>query len=168
METKHINNIVQQARTTPLQPNTDEMAIMTGYKPVAAKKFVDVGQSLKNYQTIIDAYNEEKTLGNKLKQQHKSLLHKLIVLLSNAKSHAIQQVEGKFFYVLNIDAKAIASEGNYAGSEPEKSIKSHIERLTNLDVSHFRVLQIGERSNNYRYLIALSKDLISWKEGKPT
>lgn len=165
---QQISNLIRQAVQAQQQPNTDEKAMQQGYKAVATKQFVDISQSLKNYQAIIDAYNEDKILGEKLKQQHKSLLHKLIVLLSNAKSHAIQQVEGKFFYVLNIDAKGIASEGNFVGNEPEKSIKNHIARLMNLDTCYFRVLQIGDRHNNYRYLIGLSKDLISWKESKTT
>jgi hypothetical protein len=143
---------------------TNEMGeAIKPYQESNAKQFVDVKQSLKNYQAIFDVYNEDKILGDKLKQQHKSFLHKLIVLLSNAKSLSINQVEGKYFYVLNVDAKGIASEGNYVGNEPERPIKAHIARLMNLDTCYFRVFQIGDRHNNYRYLIGLSKDLISWK-----
>ena len=155
---------------TPLatKPNTDEQALAKGYTHTQSfKKHIDIGQSLKNYQAIIDTFNQNKPLGEQLKQQHKSLLHKLVVLLSNQRSITTQQVGKNWYYVLNIDAKGIATEANYTGKEPEKSIKAHIERVSNLDVSHFTILQIGVRSNQYRYLIGLAQSLISWKEPTP-
>lgn len=164
----NIHQAFRQAVQTQQQPNTDEKPMQQPFVQQQSKLcYIDVNESCKNFQTKIDAYNEGKILGDMLKQQHKILLQRLIVMLSNKQSLAMQQEKGVFFYVINTDAKAIASLFNYVGSEPERSIKSHINRLMNL-TDCFLVFQIGTNKNNYRYLIGLKKDLISWKEGKPT
>jgi hypothetical protein len=151
-----------------LKPTEDERGLQQPFVQQQSKQcYIDVNESCKNFQAKIDAYNEGKILGDKIKHQHKILLQRLIVMLTNKQSLAMQQEKGVFFYVINTDAKAIATLFNYVGSEPEKTIKAHINRLMNL-TDCFLVFQIGSNKNNYRYLIGLKRDLISWKKSKPT
>jgi hypothetical protein len=155
-----IRDLMQQAATIPVKQNTDEKAMQTGYKDTQ-KPFVDIDKTCKNFAALIDAYNEGKSLGDKLKEKHMQLIHRLLVLLSNSKTIAQQQIGREFYYTINTDAKAIASLHKYAGTAPEKSIKAHIERCSNL--IEFKVIQVGTKDNNYRYIIGLSKNCFAWK-----
>jgi hypothetical protein len=165
-------NKVLQADAAAMLKETGEVLqemgeVIKPYVPQAAsmkakRAYIDIDLTMRNFQQAIEAHNEGcQKLGDKLREQHKVLLHRLVVLLSNTKALMRQQQGRSFFYVLNTDAKGIATLLNYLGKEGEKSIKAQIERLENLP--SFLVFQRGDRRNNYRYLIGLQVDMVLWK-----